>query len=338
MKNILSLYFTAILIFSQLKSMEKNEINTQPIIIDYNMKQSIANYSDANPNIVGVFGATPRYSAFERFNDVFENHYSALAERFKKTKRLKRVEKQTVKKAIYSLNKQYDGLANVTAQLDHLTADEKIKLFLAVGINQDVLEENFRTLQKTAQTNKVKELVHVLLPSYFEGLTHLKNETDLPEKLHAFLKVSALFYQEKYAKTQTSDEMRTFIIIPPLSCFTKAIQQNETDKLAMNLNVVEQVLINQANSKDHFLLIDQNKPELTSMVTALRKKSLPVSGALLAIVNSTGNNSTIFHPYFLKPEKDNYRYETSPLINDQLVHFLAKNKDKKTAANKEQEL
>ena len=302
-------------------------------IVDHNNAQSIKTFIDNEPSIIGVFGATPRYSAFKHYTKTFQKDCTALLDQYKKDKRLKGVAGST-KEIVKSLEKEID-LAKFNSFIE--TNDHaKIDLFFSAGYEDSTLEENFSTLINATQScfakknssHKPAYLAHLLMPSYFVDAPELKNNEHAAEQLHTFLIKSALFYRTCYQNAVPSDSFKPIIVIPHIEHFTQAVNGQQLDKLEINLSVVQKDLINMLPAQHEIMLINQNKDELLPMINELQKK-VPhqIGGAYLPITNKRGIPSTIFNSYLIKAENKQHTYQQSPLFTQNVVSFAQSRKD-----------
>jgi hypothetical protein len=293
-------------------------------IVDQNEQQSLAHVIEP-ASIVSIFGATPRYSQYERYMMLLKNNFIALKADFEKSKRLKGTDK-LVKQCIYDIN-THCGFGAVVQLFSAEAEGARMRLFLENGIDQKVLQQNMKKLLNTAHalqegnTSSV-HLVHVLLPSYFADLAHLKHQQNTPDALHSFLRESALFYQKMYGRVGPAYPLKITIFIPCIEHFVAILNQANTDVQQTNLGVLQTDIFDQIKSPKKMVLINQNMPDLERMITQLRQsRSEPFEGIGLPITNSMGHQSTIFNPYLLKPEKE-YPYKTSPIFNHDLFLYI----------------
>jgi hypothetical protein len=314
---------------SALVAMEPHLI--APDIVDHNKGQAIKTMVDGD-SIIGVFGGTPRYSAFEKYMSTLRRDYSDLMSQYSKNKRLKGVER-SIRSFITAVEK-CPGLEAFNSYITTAPRPELMKLFFAAGCDHNVLKENVGILLKTAQLELTKRrttgtqperlyLAHLLLPSYFTDLPHLKNDSDAKELLHTFLTESANFYKGLYEQSAHDPSLKVCVIIPRLQHFLSAVSQGDSlDKLKINTDVVQEELIESVGSGHGFVLLNQNYEQLTPLVNYLQQKgSSRVAGVGVPIYNKCGLPSTIFNPYTLKPDSK-HSYQNSPLFNEQLLEYV----------------
>ncbi len=321
-------------------------------IIDANANQSVAMVIGNNPALVGVFGATPRYSCFEQYKQTVQTcmqelllqHETESSKRKKEPTRLKGVEKR-VCNLLFAL-REHPGLKVVENDLAHFRDAEYMQLFFCAGFKDDDLQHNVETLVHTTQTCLEKQrstmctkkcLVHIFVPSYFSDLAHLKNMQEAPQMLSLFLKQAALHYQHLYKHTDFDPELEICILIPPITYFSAMLQSDSCDKATTNINVVHEEIIKRVNPNCQFTLFDQNPSDRTAMAACLEQAH--IENAILytlALTTLSRNGTPVFTPYLLVPKNETDRnqkkhdYRTSPLFNQQLVTFIQQKHEKES--------
>jgi hypothetical protein len=285
-------------------------------------QESIASCITEKPATIHIFGATPRYSAFEKYMRTLTENYADLSARYAKNKRLKGID-GNIKNSICALA-QNPGLEVLKNKLDTLSLKEQIQLFLTTGIEQKTLKTNIQLLLNTAHKNKsASHLVHIFMPSYFADAQALNKKPECAKTLITFLEESANFYKKLYQEVDHRD-INIHILIPKLEHFTNMIEKaNTISKLEANTLVLQEELT--SLGRDHnFVLLDQDIQELEPMIITLRQQGVQqITGTGIPITNAAGFPSTIFHPYILKQDK-NYPAATSPIFNNTLVEYVQK--------------
>lgn len=321
-------------------------------IIDANAGEYIAQVVGNNPALIGVFGATPRYSYFEQYKQTIQTcmqelllqHETESAKSKKEPTKLRGVEKR-VCNLLFAL-REHPGLEEVNSDLAHFSEEEYMQLFFCAGFKDDDLKQNIETLVSTAQTCLEKQcttshnkkcLVHVFVPSYFSDLAHLKNMQQAPQLLYLFLKQAALHYKHLYEHTAVDPALQICVLIPPISYFTAMLTSDSCDKATTNINVVHQEIIKRVCSDCQFTLFDQNPGDRAAMATCLEQAGIKNAVLyMLTLATFSRNGIPIFTPYLLVPKNDTDRnqkkhdYKTSPLFNQQLVTFIQQKHQKET--------
>lgn len=334
--NTIYVLFISLVFCPGLYGMETSSLT--PIIIDQNDNQSIATILEQKPAVICIFGATPRYSAFEHYISLLKEDFAALQLAYQKNKKLKGVE-HTVKQCIAAIA-QKPGLNAFNESITNAQSADLMKMFFAHGIDHKILAENMQILVKSMQSLRQKNgihddcrelyLCHLLLPSYFADLPHLKDNVKALEEVYMFLKQAAAFYTYHYEHISTDLSLNICIMIPELTYFSSIIHQTEPlNKLETNLTVVKNEIFDKTGSFHEFVLLDQNIEDLNLMVQFLQNKGMQnVKGIRIPITNKIGFPSTIFNPYVLKAEKK-HSYTTSPLFNKNLIEYMHNTKQEK---------
>lgn len=321
-------------------------------IIDANASQSVEMVIGNNPALVGIFGATPRYSCFEEYKQTVQacvqelllQHETESSKSKKEPTRLKGVEKR-VCNLLFAL-REHPGLKVVESDLAHFREEEYMQLFFCAGFKDDDLKHNIETLVHTTQTCLAKQrsnlftkkcLVHIFVPSYFSDLAHLKNRQEAPQMLYLFLKQAALHYQHLYEQTAFDPELNICILIPSITYFTTMLQSDSCDKATININVVHQEIIKRVSPNCQFTLFDQNPSDRAAMAACLEQAHIENATLYtLALATLSRNGTPVFTPYLLVPKNDTHRnqkkhdYKTSPLFNQQLIAFIQQKHEKES--------
>lgn len=291
------------------------------IIIDRNKDQSIPITPD---NLVGVFGATPRYSAFTKYISTLQSHCRQLSDCGKKLKGLPKKTKQFLTEIT-----ELPGLEAVNQSVNPSSQQEKMQLFFTAGLDTATLQQNMLNLVQTtdrelkdlatlAKSNGNPVLAHIFVPSYFIESSHLVCEQ---QELYLFLQQSAEFYKDMYQRAIPVLNFPVYIIIPKVIDFIAAMSVDNPNKLELNLNLVKKELM--SSQCEGYMLIDQNIQDLNDMVTYLQKNGIAkIAGRYLSITNSLQQNITIFNPYLIRPEKTIPLFKESPVFNAALKAFI----------------
>ena len=279
------------------------------VIVDYNKGESLP---DLAHQPCAVFGATLRFTVFEKSLEQLNADFLQLHQHHKRDKRLKNIH-GTIKPIINRLVKS-SGLDRVAQLIGTSDYEQQCKLFFATGLSDATLRGNSTQLLATVTREKLPVLLHVFMPSYYADLAEDKKRSD---RLALFLAHSAQLYQRAYKSIAT--DVKTFIVIPPLDHFISI--KPESDPCSANLAVVKSIALPSATSSA--TLIDQNLEELKHMVQTLHKDGFTATrGVQLGLYNERGHATTIFNPYILNPEKS-VPYKDSPFINDQFEKYVS---------------
>jgi hypothetical protein len=279
------------------------------VIIDYNKGESLP---DLNNQPCAVFGATPRFTVFEKSLEQLNADFSQLHQHHKRDKRLKNIH-GTIKPIINRLVKS-PGLDRVAHLIGTSDFEQQCKLFFATGLSDATLRENSNQLLTTVTDEKLPVLLHIFMPSYYADLSEDKKRSD---RLATFLTHAAQLYQRAYQSVAT--DVKTFIVIPPLDHFISI--KPESDPCLANLAVVQSIALSSATSSA--TLIDQNLEELKHMVQTLHKDGFTATrGVQLGLYNESGHATTIFNPYILNPEKS-VPYKDSAFINEHFENYVS---------------
>ncbi len=330
----INLLFITISIVFSLPAMEGTTDSIT--VIDYNNNEAVRFQKETS--VVGVFGGTIRYSAYEQYTNTLAAHYSSLVDQYKRNKRLKGIPQST--RTLISSLAQSPGLDEVAKHIE--TSQKSFKLFFAAGFEHKELKDHVSILLKTIQKKyaeiKAKNiqaepvLMHILLPSYFADLTHLKDQDQAPERLYAFLQESASFFKQFYQENSDNSLLQVYVVIPPLSYFIEMIQSpkpasnvdgNPIELLEANCNVLHATLIEPLKCQK-YLFFDQDSRDAQPMVECLAQKGVKpekIACIRIPITNQMGYPSTIFLPYILKRGKE-YVYQTSPLFCKELENYF----------------
>jgi hypothetical protein len=302
--------------------------SSKVIILDLNQGGSIKKFISDSSSIINVFGATPRYSAFQRYKIMLQDHFNSLANQFltKKGKRLKGVESR-VENFINSIADAGINLKTFNSTLANLDDKQFFNLFFANGFDMETMQENFKSLLQASMKTQLQDcksryLVHVLLPCYFTDLHSDTNHDDV----YRFLKHAAVFYKNIYEQFALASNLKICILIPQLKYFSSAIVLNEAcDKGGINFDVIANELVKPLGLNYKYVFIDQDIDELKLFIQKLLQYGVPqVVGLGLQIFNSRGAPTTIFNAYTIKAD-GNYEYQTSPILNQQLLEYILKN-------------
>lgn len=183
-------------------------------IIDQNTGLNLNEFFPQEHSIIGIFGATPRYSFFVRFQETLTNHFNQIIQLQKKSKALKGINKD-LKPIIQTLVNQ-KRITCLTQLIEQLKIEDQFYMFFKMGLNQKLLQDNITTLleivsslyknakpyvKECSISNNSIYLIHMLMLCYFNDIgIYLKEEKININKLHIFLKTIALFYKEIYEK------------------------------------------------------------------------------------------------------------------------------------------
>ncbi len=274
------------------------------VIVDANAGQELSQVIDVQMKAVGIFGATPRYTIFDKYCQKLEEHYDELFRLKKGGRSVKQFAGAYVNRTLPHLREQQAALRKLFERRSPL-----IPLFLEHGIARDSIIPNVKALVEA--TSHSNALIHCFLPSYFVGAP------DNEQKLHDFLKHSASYYQQLYK--ETAGKYPVVLFIPPLTHFMRFIRESGQDEQAMATSIQE-VLKSEVMEKfpksTLFGFINQNQDENKVLCDALRPK---VQQKIVDVPLSTGYGAAkTFTPYVIKPDKK-YRSLEDELRSNCLV-------------------
>ncbi len=286
----------------------------------------------AATTLVSVFGSTPRYSAFRHCMSLLKEQLGQLDAAFKKSKRLKGVQK-AIKQVMHRFKEDHPD-ESLAEHFCDLSAEDQFTLFFKIGFNHTILKENLARLCRCATKSiatKVNAneylLIHILLPIYFDDCTEYEPSE---ETLHAFLKAVTCFYQECYEKVDERPEV--IIYLPPLTYFDQMLTLAKKDevthehKIKLLARVLHEELLPIKRSLP-MVLINQNVDQLKALASELETIGSDMTKVrLFELQLMQGLQQTkSFTPYTLKLDETRQTklvYTTSPLITEDLLNLL----------------
>jgi len=287
MKYLLSLLLCAHVVFG----MEEATHATVPRVVNYMAGDQLP--EDLTSAV--IFGATPRISRFSEFVRLVVDDVQGICN----------APNQRTSKKLRKLKRRLDDLAK------HFTEDPRsdiaLKCFFPHGFREDHLRKNMHVLvTESQQCSDRQNLIHVLLPSYFE----VEDFKDIPIEqrgplLERFLGASAQFYKRLYAERQP--EKPVYIVVPPLEEFVDKIgsQDKHRDGIDVQRNdnqiiahILEKYIFKKGVSRA--TLLNQNGQESEDIHGELQKKGLSredITSQELKLLNDENQSINIFNSY-----------------------------------------
>jgi len=264
------------------------------VIVDANAGQELSEAIDASMKIVGIFGATPRYTTFDEYCQKLEEHYDELFRLKESGKSVKQLAGTDVNGTLPRLREQQTALRKLFERRAQL-----IPLFLEHGIARDGIMPNIKALVETASRGNA--LIHCFLPSYFVGAP------DDEQRLHVFLKDSASYYQRLYE--ETTGGCPVVLFIPPLAHFMRFIREGGKDEQAMVASIQELLqseVMEKLPESTIFGFINQDQDENRVLCDALRRKvQQQIANVPLITSDSFGRRAAkTFTPYVVKRDQE----------------------------------
>ena len=280
MKTIFLTKLTAFTAFFALLCLTTCEAVITVTIIDENNNESITKAIPSAKAPIGVFGATPSYKHYGDFYETVKKQYGflyAIDKNGDKAMVDKAIRKLQPTKAVRKIFRHHLTNDFKTALMDFDFDDipsEALKkyaiaLFFATAINKTVLKKNITELCKKASENG-KFLVHLFLPSYFQGVG---NES--VEDIQRFLTCSATYYQRLYkeiAKELPQFDLSITILIPKIASLMNAkivkkdfaLQASEiqTQELVVaNVQTILAALVSKIGTTGSYAFINHNQEQ-----------------------------------------------------------------------------
>ncbi len=320
-------------------------VRSQITIVDCNTGNSVKK-AIGQESIIGVFGATLCYSAFERYMKTLRADYASLLMDYAKNAKLKGIDRSV--RSFLSCMNECLGLEEFTGHITKTSEQELYRLFFAGGFEIDTLKQNFKVLLNTLKYayEKVKKgsahgehaecthLVHLLMPCYFSDLKDLKDNPKTSSLIYCYLQEVASFYKKLYEETISDkslniacDSLKVSIVIPPMEHFVAIIQSGGSlSKLGSITSVLKDELIAQIGPGSTYLIMNQDDSEHEPILNFFKQQCVKnVHAVAMPLTNKRGMPTTIFNPYILKAdEKSKHTYKNSPLFNEQLLEYVKK--------------
>lgn len=290
-KTIVRSLFVLVILFNCALVQSMDDSNgSNVVIVDANAGQELSQVIDDSMKAVGIFGATPRYTIFDKYCQKLEEHYDELFRLKQDGKSVKRFAGSNVNRTLPRLREYQAALKKLFERRSPL-----IPLFLEHGIARDGIIPNVKALVKA--TSSSNALIHCFLPSYFVGAP------DNEQMLHDFLKDSASYYQQLYK--ETTGGYPVVLFIPPLTHFMRFIREDVQDEQVMAASIQEVLqteVIEKFPESTVFGFINQNQDENRVLCDALRPK---VQQKIVDVPLITGyGGAKTFTPYVMKPDKE----------------------------------
>lgn len=295
-----------------------------------------------------IFGATPRYLLFVRFIEVLVHHFTLLNQHYERSRALKCVSKEI--KTLFKELKMHNPALHPAETIKSLSLQDKMKLFFALGFQQEQLKDNFHDLCVSINArakNEPLHLIHVLLPCYLDGCTEVyAAQTSVQRtgqdheirpltqnKLSLFMHESALFYKGLYEQN-TGNSLTVHLVIPQHSYFEEMAHMVKKGPLSSAQKeesictfLCKEVLAHTTKAQSPLVIVNQNPQEIGSLIQRLLASGIerPMLDGLYLTIRVGIKPTTVFNPYIVNvTSTDDDKYTDSPIIKKELLPILLK--------------